>query len=65
MIEFTVKGMTCEHCENAVRKALAEVPGVTRVLEVDREKNVAAIEGNPEMGALLEAVEEEGYEAKL
>jgi copper chaperone len=65
MIHIRVGGMTCGHCEGAVRKALAEVAGVTEVVEVDREKKLAIVEGTPDVAALLEAIQEEGYEAEV
>ena len=52
MIELEVTGMTCGHCEMAVRKALAKVPGVTAVVKVDRTVNRAAVEGTPEVAAM-------------
>ena len=64
MIELEVKGMTCGHCEMAVRKALGRVPGVTEVLKVDRTANRAAVEGTPDAAALVAAVKAEGYEAR-
>ena len=64
MIRLNVTGMTCGHCESAVQKALANVSGVTRVVEVDREKNLAVVEGQPDVSALIEAIREEGYEAE-
>jgi copper chaperone len=64
MIRLKVTGMTCGHCESAVQKALANVIGVTSVVEVDREQNLAVVEGQPEMAALIEAIREEGYEAE-
>jgi len=65
VIQIKVNGMTCGHCEGAVRKALAEVAGVTEVVEVDREKALAVVEGTPDVAALLEAIREEGYEAEV
>ena len=65
MIQIKVNGMTCGHCEGAVKKALAEVAGVTEVVEVDREKALAVVEGTPDVAALLEAIREEGYEAEV
>jgi copper chaperone len=64
MIELEVLNMTCGHCEMAVRKALAKVPGVTAVVAVDRAANRAAVEGNPEAAALVAAVKAEGYPAR-
>ena len=65
MIKLKVTGMTCEHCEKAVERALSQVAGVDQVVEVDREREVAVVEGRPEEGALLAAVREEGYEAEV
>ena len=65
MIELEVKGMTCGHCEMAVRKALAKVPGVTAVVTVDRSTNRAAVEGVADTAALVAAVKAEGYEARV
>ncbi len=63
MIKLKVTGMTCGHCENAVRKALAAVPGVTGVGAVDRNRELAEVEGAAEVAALVAAVVEEGYTA--
>ena len=65
MIRIKVSGMTCGHCEGAVRKALGEVEGVTEVVEVDREKNLAVVNGKPDATALVEAIREEGFEAEV
>ncbi len=65
MIKLKVSGMTCEHCEKAVEKALSGVDGVNQVIEVNRERNEAVVEGEAEEAALLAAVREEGYEAEI
>jgi copper chaperone len=64
-IALKVDGMTCEHCERAVAQALSEVPGVTRVVEVTRERGEAIVDGEPEMTQLIAAVKAEGYEARV
>lgn len=64
MIELKVTGMTCGHCENAVNKALAGVPGVTRVMKVSREDERVVVEGDAAVQALISAIEEEGYTAE-
>lgn len=64
MIELRVKGMACGHCEKAVAQALAGVPGVTQVVLVSREKNLAVVQGQAKLEALIAAVREEGYEAE-
>ncbi len=65
MIKLKVSGMTCEHCEKAVEKALSGVDGVNQVIEVNRARNEAVVEGQAEEAALLAAVREEGYEAEI
>ena len=65
MIKLSVSGMTCEHCERAVKQALSTVDGVKTVVSVDRTRDEAVIEGGADVQALLAAVREEGYEAVL
>ncbi len=65
VVKLKVTGMTCEHCEKAVAKALSAVAGVETVVEVDRQRELAVVEGRAEAGALLAAVREEGYEAEI
>ncbi len=65
MIRLKVIGMTCEHCEKAVEQALSRVAGVDQVVEVDRERDLAVVDGRAEDGALLAAVREEGYVAEV
>ena len=64
MVEIKVTGMTCGHCESAVDKALSTLPGVTRVVKVSREEELVVVEGNPDVQALIAAIEEEGYAAE-
>ena len=65
MIRLKVTGMTCGHCEAAVRKALALVPGVTEVVAVDRERAEAVVDGTADVQALVAAVVAEGYQAEV
>lgn len=65
VVKLKVTGMTCEHCEKAVEKALSGVSGVETVIAVNREQNEAIVEGSAANDALLAAVREEGYEAEL
>jgi len=64
MNKLKVTGMSCGHCENAVSKALASVPGVVRVVEVNRKKEIAIVEGNTDIQALIAAVQKIGYTAQ-
>jgi copper chaperone CopZ len=66
-VELTVRGMTCEHCEMRVTKALSGVEGV-RKADVDRTKEQAVLtvdaKAEPAMEALVAAVEAAGYQAE-
>ncbi len=65
MIKLDITGMTCQHCVKSVREALSDVPGVDRVVDVSLDKGEATVEGSPDPARLIEAVTEEGYEAKV
>ncbi|MFH0959102.1 MAG: cation transporter [Pseudomonadota bacterium] len=59
----TIKGMSCQHCAMAVKKALASLDGVTGV-EVNLEKGEASISHNSpiDLEEVRLAVEKSGYE---
>jgi len=61
---ISVSGMTCGHCKKAVESALTDVNGVTAV-EVNLDDGLAKVEGSVAYQELHDAIEEEGYEAKL
>lgn len=62
-ITFTVPGMTCGHCEAAVKDEVGKVEGVERV-DVDLTTKVVVVEGEPlDRAAIFAAVDEAGYEA--
>jgi copper chaperone len=65
MITLKVEGMTCEHCVAAVNRALAQVPGVERVIEVSLERGEAVVEGQPDPAQVVAAIVEEGYQAQV
>ena len=57
-----VEGMTCGHCEKAVKEALGELDGVNNV-EVDLTTGKAVVKGEGlEDSKLREAIDEAGYE---
>ncbi len=63
-LELTVEGMTCSHCADAVRRALAECPGVASA-RVDLAAGRAVVTGaDLDARQLAEAVEGLGYRAK-
>jgi len=59
---FSISGMTCGHCVQAVTKSLAAVPGVTGV-RVSLDRQEAIVEGDADPAALIRAVSDEGYGA--
>ena len=57
-----VEGMSCGHCEMAVKRALEELDGVESVV-VDLKSKKVQVEGsNLEDNLLKEAIEEAGYD---
>ena len=64
MIELKVTGMTCGHCENAVKKSLQSIAGV-EVKVVDREQDRVAVAGDVDIEAVMAAIREEGYEVEV
>lgn len=63
--KLQISGMTCGHCEMSVKKALEAVPGVTQVISVSKDSNSAEVEGTASAEALVSAVTEQGYEARV
>jgi copper chaperone len=62
-----IGGMTCEHCVQAVEKALQNQPGV-RSATVHLQDGAAEVQYDPQKVApeqLLSAVEQEGYNAAI
>lgn len=62
--EYVVSGMSCEHCEKAVKQEVGALPGVT-VLTVSAPQNKLVISSDAPVSdeAVLAAVEEAGYTA--
>lgn len=59
---LTIEGMSCEHCTNAVEKALLNLDGVNSV-NTDLVSKTAEVEGdNLNDPQLKEVVKESGYE---
>ena len=57
---FTVKGMTCGHCEKAVSKALLAVDTQAKVT-IDRLHNTVQVDSDKPRDALARAIADEGY----
>jgi uncharacterized membrane protein YraQ (UPF0718 family)/copper chaperone CopZ len=63
-IRISIKGMTCDQCANAVRRALVESAGVASV-EVDLKRGEAMVSGDGfDAAQLAKAVESLGYKVK-
>jgi copper chaperone len=60
---YTIKGMTCGHCVNAVSTELSGLPGVNDV-RVDLAAGTATVTSDRPLDpqAVREAVDEAGYE---
>lgn len=63
-VHLIVEGMSCGHCTAAVEKALKAVAGVEAVT-VTLEPGEASIEGTASSDALVQAVIEAGYQARM
>lgn len=58
---YTVEGMTCDHCVNAVTGEVANVPGVSDVA-VDLDAKTVTVTGEDiDDAAVAAAVDEAGY----
>ncbi len=61
---YSVPGMHCGHCKNAVSRELEAVSGVERV-DVDLETKLVTVRGEAlEDAALIAAIDEAGYDAE-
>lgn len=65
MLQLKVTGMSCGHCEKAVETAVADVPGVDRVVNVSRADEQVVVDGSPDPTAVADAIRSEGYEAQV
>ena len=59
--QFTVEGMTCDHCEAAVTRAIKQLDAAAQV-SIDRAQKSVRVESGQPREALAAAIREEGYE---
>ncbi|MFI6850584.1 heavy-metal-associated domain-containing protein [Kitasatospora sp. NPDC050467] len=60
---YAVAGMTCDHCEQAVGKAVSALAGVTAVrVDVTAGLVTVSAEAEPDEEALRAAIDDAGYE---
>ena len=64
MTTLTITGMTCDHCQQAVKTALEGVQGAQQVA-VDLAQGRATVQGDVQSALLIEAVQEQGYSAQI
>lgn len=66
-LTIEVRGMTCDHCERSVAKALESVPGITQVHLVSHADGVALVAADSRVTAarIEEAVAKAGYRARM
>ncbi|MFI8411253.1 heavy-metal-associated domain-containing protein [Paeniglutamicibacter gangotriensis] len=62
--EYQVTGMSCGHCEGAIRAEVSQIPGVTDI-EVNASTGRLAVTADKQVddAAVIAAVDEAGYEA--
>ena len=64
-LTFTVTGMTCGHCEAAVKGEVGKVAGVVDVA-VDLSSKIVTVSGDAlDTAALVAAIDEAGFEATV
>lgn len=62
-ITLSVPGMTCGHCETAVRDEVGKVSGVASVsVDLDTKDVVVVAVDDLDVDALVAAIDEAGYE---
>jgi copper chaperone len=62
-LTYTVAGMTCGHCVNAVSSEIKTVPGV-REVSIDLDTKFVVVSGDSlDDAAIRAAIDEAGYEA--
>ncbi len=57
---FQVEGMTCEHCEKAVVRAVRQLDRSAQVL-ADRTQNKVEVESRASAQDIIQAIVDEGY----
>jgi copper chaperone len=58
---YSVPGMSCGHCVNAITAEVGQVAGVDSV-EIDLETKIVTVHGDPDDSAVRAAIDEAGYE---
>lgn len=62
--EYAVSGMTCGHCESAIRAEVGQLDGIERIdVNASTGRLVVTAQGPIDDQAVLAAVDEAGYSA--
>lgn len=64
MMNFEISGMTCGGCSRSIAAAIHAIDAKAKV-EADVPSRRVSVETNAKENALLEAIRDAGYEAKL
>lgn len=59
--EYTIKGMSCSHCQAAVTKSISSVKGVKQV-DVNLSTGIATVEGEHNAEDIVTAVRNAGFD---
>ncbi|MDR0273948.1 MAG: cation transporter [Burkholderiaceae bacterium] len=59
--QFTVTGMTCNHCEMTVQRAIKQLDAHAEV-KINRNRNLVEVDSSQPRQALAAAIREKGYE---
>ncbi len=62
---FIVTGMTCGHCEKAVRHALQDADENIDIVTIDRTANRVVVESELPREALAQVIATEGYGVEI
>jgi copper ion binding protein len=57
---YSVSGMTCQHCVEAITSEIGQVDGVDSVV-VDLAAKTVTVDGDADDGAVRAAIDEAGY----
>jgi copper chaperone len=58
--QFIVTGMTCGHCEMAVKRAVKQIDGNAEV-KIDRAHNLVEVDSTQPCETIVAAIKEAGY----
>jgi copper chaperone len=58
---YSVPGISCDNCKNAIEQSVGSVPGVTRV-DANVQTKVVLVEGEASDQSIRAAIDEVGYD---